>query len=263
MASDSPLKIMSWNVNSVNARLERLLALLSKHSPDVMCLQELKCQNEKFPESAIRSLGYHCTILGQKTYNGVALLSKMATSEIRIPSKSSILGTESRLLGIRFGKMWIYSVYVPNGQDVESSKYLYKLTWLEHLNEYLRTQHTDEDGVIVCGDFNVAQDDLDVHDPAAWEGKVLYTEKERGALKKIMADRYVDTFRLFHNAERHYSWWDNRALGFPLNHGLRIDLVLASSSMAERCIESGIERDERKGAKPSDHAPVFAVFKCV
>lgn len=254
-----PLKILTWNVNSVHARLPRLVALLQRETPDVLCLQELKCTEDRFPTDTLGQLGYTSVVLGQKAYNGVAVCSRIPIDERRLPLKGEGLPDAARIIGARMDRVWIYSVYVPNGQAVGTEKFHYKLSWMRALAKYLREEH-EGDPVALCGDFNVAPEDRDVHDPGALEGKLLFSGPEREALTDIVGDRFVDTFRIHEKNGGHYSWWDYRALSFQMNKGLRIDFVLATKDWASRCVRASIDRAQRKGEKPSDHAPVIAEF---
>lgn len=257
--SPKTYKVMSWNVNSVNARLERVEALLDRHQPDILCLQELKCQADRFPIESFQKRGYQCEVLGQKTYNGVAVCSRAPIDAKSIPLSATPFSSEARAVGVQVSGIWFYSLYIPNGQEVSSPKYAYKLSWLKALEEFLVTTHSSDERVVLCGDFNIAPHSIDVYDPSVWEGRVLFTQPERDWLTGLLKS-YQDTFRIHHPAGSAYSWWDYRELGFPLNKGLRIDLVLASAPMAKNCSHAAIDRDERKGVKPSDHAPVMATF---
>jgi exodeoxyribonuclease-3 len=261
------MKIITWNVNSVSSRKERLLELLVRHNPDVVCLQELKCQEEKYPFEEIRALGYESVVYGQKTYNGVAILSRSPLNDVRKGFGPEILSEEdpaARLIAATVQGVRIVCVYCPNGQAVGTEKYSYKLTWFSNLKKYLHSYvsapETFPSDFVVLGDFNVAPENRDIHDPSDWDGKVLASVPERQALGAILDIGLVDIFRKHHAEGGHYSWWDYRQLAFPFNKGLRIDLILASPSFEKRCTESFIDRDERKGSKPSDHAPVVAVF---
>jgi len=250
-------RIITWNVNSIKMREERTLKLLEKQKPDILCLQELKCVEEAFPES-ISKAGYHCSILGQKTYNGVAILSKNPAHEVT--RKLNETDTDARLISAKFGSMTIYSAYIPNGQEVGSEKYAYKLAWYESLINKIKANHHPTDAVLICGDFNVAPHDLDVYDPSKWKDQILCSEKERGAFEKLIKFGFVDCFRGLNPHSQEYSWWDYRAMAFPLNHGLRIDFVLATESLYKACTSAKILRDERVGVKPSDHVPVVCDF---
>lgn len=255
------MKIASWNVNSVKARGERLLAFLKRHEPDVVCLQELKGISENFPFESVRAEGYHAAVYGQKTYNGVAVLSRVEPRNIVRGFEDGIEDPAARFLSAQIGDLTIASVYVPNGQAVGTEKYAYKLKWLERLDRYLVKNHSAGDSLILAGDFNVAPEDRDVYNPEAWRGQVLCSDAEREAFRKVCAFGLDDTFRRIHPEGGLYSWWDYRQLGFPKNHGLRIDFILATKNLADKCQQSLIDRDERKGSTPSDHAPVIAIFE--
>lgn len=254
------MKIATWNVNSINARKDRLVAFLKRESPDALCLQELKCEEVKFPWDAVREAGYEAVMLGQKTYNGVAILAKTAPSDVRTGFADNGDDTQSRCISAVVGGVRVISVYVPNGQAVGTEKYQFKLKWLGRLTQHLRKHYQKTEPLVVCGDFNVAPEDLDVHDPAAWRGKVLCSDPERAALRAVASFGLGDTFRLHHPESREFSWWDYRAGGFPKNEGLRIDFILATAPLREKCRVARIDRDERKGELPSDHAPVLAEF---
>lgn len=252
------LRVVTWNVNSISVRLERLLALLKRWSPDVVLLQELKCPDEKFPFSPIEDAGYHAAILGQKTYNGVAILSKKPLQEIHTGMGNFYSDSAARLIRGKLGEITFVCCYVPNGQEVGSEKYQYKMNWLQGFYELLKEMRSQGQDMIVAGDFNIAPDDRDVHDPAAWKEKILCSAREREALQRILDLGFSDTFRKHHQDNGLFSWWDYRALGFQKNQGLRIDLILATPPLLKACSKSLIDRDERKGEKPSDHAPVIS-----
>jgi exodeoxyribonuclease III len=254
-------KVISWNVNSVNTRLERLLKVIDRHSPDVICLQELKCMEEKFPFGPLRAKGYHCTVFGQKTYNGVAILSREEPAATVRSFEDGADDPAARFVLCRFKRLSVASVYVPNGQAVGTPAYEYKLRWLERLTEFVKSQTRADEPLLLGGDFNVALEDHDVCDPESWRGQVLFSEPEIQALHGVMKQaKLKDTFRLQHSEAGRYSWWDYRQLAFPRNKGLRIDYLLASAPLVECCTATDIDREERKGEKPSDHAPCLAEF---
>lgn len=259
--SQRSLKLVTWNVNSINVRLERLLKLIDREEPDLICLQELKCTEDKFPLSQLIEKGYHCAVMGQKTYNGVAILSKKKPLHTWSGLKGEANPLEARLIAIETENLVTVCVYVPNGQEVGSEKYQYKLTWLKELHVYLSTLLTKYPNLIVCGDFNVAPDDKDVYDPKAWRDQILFSKPEKEALQNLFKLKLVDLFRVIHPDEEAFTWWDYRGFSFPKNHGLRIDLILGTSSIAELVEESYVDRNERKGTQPSDHAPVVCTFK--
>jgi len=254
------LKIASWNVNSIRSRQERVEQWLAQQAPDVLCVQETKVTDDAFPAAPFRALGYEPVIHGQKTYNGVAILSRAPVTEVRRGFDDSEAEAGARLVAARCGPVWVYSAYVPNGQVVGSEQWGVKLRWLARLRATLERHHKPTDAVVVCGDFNVAPEARDVHDPEFWKTQVLFHPQAREALHHLCEFGLVDTFRLHSEAHGAYSWWDYRALGFPRNLGLRIDLVLASNGLAGRCTAAAIDREARKGPLPSDHAPVLAEF---
>ena len=250
------MKITTWNVNSIRARLERVLDWLDRRQPDVAALQETKVVDEAFPRAAFEERGYHVETYGQKTYNGVALISREPPTEV-------VMGfgdpeEQRRMMAAVVDGVRVVNVYVPNGQAVDSPKYPYKLEWLGKLRTFLDDWAPHDEPVLVLGDFNVAPTDLDVHDPEVWKDKVLCSEPERDALARVCGWGLLDLFREHDEEAGRYTWWDFRTLGFQRDAGLRIDLVLGSEAAAERCRDVVIERDERKGQKPSDHAPVTA-----
>lgn len=257
-----PLKIASWNVNSIRVRRERLLRWLETHQPDVLCLQELKATESQFPFEAVRAAGYDGAVFGQKGYNGVAILARprFALEDVRLGLDDGAEDSAARLISARVAGTQVVTVYVPNGQVVGSEKYAYKLEWLQRLRVYLERHHRASEPLVLCGDFNVAPEPRDVEFPRQWEGSVLFHADVRVALRELMAWGLVDTFRLHHQEGGFYSWWDYRMLAFPKNDGLRLDLILATAPLAAGCTETSIERNERKGKLASDHVPVLATF---
>ncbi len=250
------MKLATWNVNSVRAREERLIRWLAAARPDVVCLQELKVTDDSFPTEAVRQAGYVACVHGQKTYNGVAMLSRVEPAGVERGFGDGAADAAARLISARVGGVQVVSAYVPNGGEVGSEKWEYKLDWLRRLRLWLDRRFPPRDLVAVCGDFNVAPEARDVCDPAGWEATVLFHPEGRAALAHVCAFGLVDAFRLHHPEPGCYSWWDYRQLAFPRNQGLRIDLVLLSRPLAERCRAASIERNERKGKQPSDHVPV-------
>jgi exodeoxyribonuclease-3 len=251
------LKIATWNVNSIAVRTDRLLAFLVREQPDIVCLQELKTLDEKFPFAAVEGAGYHAATLGQKTYNGVAVLSRQKPDSVQRGFGDVESDTEARFIEARFGPLAVMSAYFPNGQAVGSDKYRYKLEWMSRLRAYLDRKHTPTEPLVLCGDYNVAPADLDVHDPGAWREQVLCSTPEREALARIKDFGFTDSFRTLHPDVQAFTWWDYRMLGFPKNKGLRIDHAFVTQPLAERLHACRIDRDERKGDKPSDHAPLL------
>lgn len=254
------MKIATWNVNSIRARQDRLLPWLEVVQPDVLCLQELKVTDEAFPYEAVRKAGYHAAVYGQKTYNGVAILSRTEPVGVLRGMDDDARDPQARLISAEIDGIRVLSAYVPNGQSVGSQKYLYKLGWMRRLGEHLEQQFDPSGPLVLCGDLNVAPDDRDVAHPAQWAGTVLCHQDARNALEEIRAWGLVDVFRQHHPQGGVYSWWDYRMRAFARDDGLRIDHVFATQPMATRCTGAEIDRDQRGGERPSDHAPVIAVF---
>ncbi|MHB8878858.1 MAG: exodeoxyribonuclease III [Myxococcaceae bacterium] len=254
------MKIATWNVNSIRARLPRVLGWLGTAQPDVLCVQELKCVDGAFPFEELEAAGYRAAVFGQKTYNGVAILARGELSGVVRGLEDGVDDPQARVVAATVGGVRVVSVYAPNGQSVGSEAYGYKLEFYRRLRGYLDRLHRPDEQLVVCGDFNVAPEPRDVHDPAKWEGQVLYSLPEREAHATLCAFGLVDTFRKHHEEAGRYSWWDYRMLGFPKNLGLRIDHVLATAPLAGLCTSAEIDREARKGPQPSDHAPVGAEF---
>ena len=249
------MKLATWNVNSLRVRLPHLLEWLAAQSPDVACLQETKCEDANFPAAELRAAGYHSLHHGQRGYNGVAILSRAEAKEVRrgIPQFAD---EQSRVIAADVGGIRVVSVYVPNGQAVGSDKFAYKLRWFEALAAWLSHELATHARLAVLGDFNVAPEDRDVHDPALWEGKIHVSAPEREALARVVATGFADAFRLFEQPEKSYSWWDYRMGAFRRNMGLRIDHVLLSPELAKACRSCTIDIAPRRLERPSDHAPV-------
>lgn len=253
------MKIASWNVNSLKVRLPHLLAWLEEQQPDVLCLQELKLEDHNFPVAEIAATGYHAVFSGQKTYNGVALLSRHPIDQVCV-GNPHFPDEQKRLIAGTVNGTRIICAYIPNGQAVGSDKYEYKLRWLDGLIAWVGEELSTHDQLALCGDYNIAPDDRDVHDPKSWAGQILCSELERNAFQRLIGLGMADSFRLFEQAEKTFSWWDYRMLGFQKNKGLRIDLILLSNHLNLRCIAAGIDRAPRKLERPSDHAPVWATL---
>ncbi len=249
------MKLASWNVNSLKVRLPQLLAWLAAQQPDVVCLQETKLQDQDFPKQDIAAIGYHVAFSGQKTYNGVALLTRETPTDI-VFGNPLYPDEQKRLLAATVSGIGVVCAYVPNGQAVGSDKYAYKLEWLEALARWIEGKLAANPLLIVAGDFNIAPDDRDVYDPVAWAGQILCSDPERAALRRLLSLGLKDSFRLFEQADKCFSWWDYRMLGFQKNRGLRIDHILLSEPLAARCRAAAISREMRKLERPSDHAPV-------
>ncbi|QKT03684.1 exodeoxyribonuclease III [Ectothiorhodospiraceae bacterium 2226] len=260
------MRVTTWNVNSLRVRLAHVLDWLDAQRPDVLCLQETKLPDEEFPLQAFLDRGYQAVYSGQKTYNGVAIITREGVRDpcVDLPGTAATPDPQRRLLAATYqsptGPVRVVNVYVPNGQSVESDKFAYKLDWLTRLRGYLAEQLTQFPHLVLVGDFNIAPEPRDVHNPKRWEGKVLFSEPERAAFRQLLELGLVDTFRLFEDGEGHYSWWDYRLNAFQRGWGLRIDHVLASGPLAARCRAGAIDTAPRALERPSDHAPAFADF---
>ncbi|MBI2963168.1 MAG: exodeoxyribonuclease III [Deltaproteobacteria bacterium] len=252
------MKLASWNVNSIRARLDRVVEWIDRNRPDVLCLQETKVADDLFPREPFESRGYQVTAFGQKTYNGVAIVSRQPAADVvrGLPLPNPDPG--SRLLCATVADLRVVNVYVPNGRAVDSPYFAQKLDWLRRLSGYLDETARPSDAIVLCGDFNVAPEDRDVHDPAAYRDQVHCHPEERKALAEVAAFGLIDVVRRHHPESGLYSWWDYRQGAFHRNRGLRIDHVWATESVAARCSGAAIDRDARKGKQPSDHAPVIA-----
>ena len=251
------MKLAAWNVNSLKVRLPQLLDWLAARQPDAVCLQETKLEDHNFPQQEIEAAGYQVAFRGQKTYNGVALLARQPITDV-VCGNPHFPDPQQRLIAASVGGVRVICAYVPNGQAVGSDKYAYKLAWLDALHDWIGEQLAENPQLALAGDFNIAPDDRDVHDPAAWAGQILCSDAERAAFTRLLALGLKDSFRLFEQPEKSFSWWDYRMLGFQRNRGLRIDHILLSTPLAERCTAAEIDRAMRKLERPSDHAPVIA-----
>ena len=253
------MKIATWNVNSLKVRLPHVLDWLATEQPDVLCLQETKLTNENFPADDIQGAGYGVVFSGQKTYNGVATISRSAASDV-VTDVPGLDDPQRRILGTTIDGVRVLNLYVVNGQEVGSEKYVHKLHWLEKVTDYIATQLKEHERFVVLGDFNIAPADEDVHDPEAWHERILCSTPERDALGRIIGLGMQDMFRLFAQEEKSFSWWDYRAAAFRRNMGLRIDLILASQALAGQCSACHIDKAPRRLERPSDHTPVVAEF---
>lgn len=253
------MKIATWNVNSLRVRLPQLERWLAEQPVDVVALQETKLPDEDFPAGPLEALGLHCVFSGQRTYNGVALLTRAVPTDV-VKGIPGFDDEQRRVIAGSIAGIRVIDVYVPNGQTVGSDKYAYKLRWLDALRRYVQGELARHERLAVLGDYNIAPEDRDVHDPAAWAGSVHVSEPERAALGGLLDLGLTDVFRAFEQPERSYSWWDYRAGAFRRDHGLRIDLVLASRALAADCSSCQIDRKPRGWERPSDHAPVVATF---
>jgi exodeoxyribonuclease-3 len=265
-AEGAQFVVASWNVNSLRARHERVLRWLAQHRPDVVCFQELKLQDPEFPLLEYQSAGYHSLVSGQKTYNGVAILSRHEHGEptdVVVGLQDDDSDLAARLiaatipgLGVR-----VVSAYVPNGQTIDSDKYAYKLRWLHRLRAYLDRRHQPSEPLLLCGDWNVAPDDRDVYDPVGWQDSVICHSDARKGLHQVLDFGLFDTLRQLEPTAPIYTYWDYRMLSFPKNLGLRIDHIFASEPLRQRCVAVRVDRDARKGEKPSDHAPLLLTLR--
>jgi len=265
LASDGAIlpemDIATWNVNSVRARLPRLLPWLEEKRPDVVCLQETKCLDEVFPREPIEDLGYHIEAFGQKTYNGVAILSKSTPEDVIRGLPGEDESADKRVIGAIVDGVMVLNLYVVNGKEVGSDKYAYKLDWMGRVADLIRDSYPMDERVVVTGDFNVTFDDRDIAEPDLWRDKILCSEPERAAMARIMEPGLKDAFRELCDEEGHFTWWDFRTRGFQRgNRGLRIDHFLMSPPAIEACSLVSIDREARDGEKPSDHAPVIATL---
>ncbi|MEW5942514.1 MAG: exodeoxyribonuclease III [Pseudomonadota bacterium] len=251
------MKLAAWNVNSLKVRLPQVLDWLAANQPDALCLQETKLEDANFPLAEIQAAGYQARFAGQKTYNGVAILSKQ-------PAEDAVVGipglddAQKRLLAATIGGVRVICVYVPNGQSVDSDKYRYKLEWLAALAGWLKGELARHPRLALLGDFNIAPEECDVYDPKLWEGQVLFSPPEREAFRNLLQLGLTDSFRLFDQPDRSFTWWDYRMNAFRRNMGLRIDHILLSRELAQRCKSCTIDREMRGRERPSDHAPVIA-----
>jgi len=255
-----PLKIATWNVNSLRVRLPHVLNWLEAEQPDILALQEIKMEDHRFPHEELHAVGYNSIVCGQKTYNGVAILSKQPRESLDAVNCLYQEDEQRRLLAVTYHDVRIVNVYIPNGAHPSDAKYLYKLHWLEQLHNFLQTQLLLYPKLVVLGDFNIAPTDNDVHDPAAWEGQVLVSEPERKAFQRFLSLGLHDSFRLFTPDDKVFSWWDYRAAGFRRNLGMRIDHILISAPLVASCAASYIDKIPRSWEKPSDHTPVITVL---
>ncbi len=255
------MKIATWNINSIAVRLPHVLDWLKSNRPDALCLQEIKCKEDKFPADAFRELGYHAQIFGQQTYNGVATLSLAEPSDVQKGFLGDAEDAQRRLLATTINGVKIVNVYIPNGSEVGSEKYSYKLNWLSNLRKFFDECCDPKQDVVLCGDFNIAPEDRDVHDPKLWAGQILCSDAERAALQNIEDWGLVDVFRQHHDDSGVYTWWDYRGGAFPKNKGLRIDHLWATEPLSELCTAVWVDKAPRALPQPSDHVPVVAEFE--
>lgn len=253
------MKLATWNVNSLKVRLPQVLDWMEEHQPDVLCLQETKMEDKVFPLELLNSAGYQAVFTGQKTYNGVAILSRESPQEVStgLPGYPD---EQRRVIAATINGVRIVCVYVPNGQSIDSEKYIYKLAWLDALRLWLADDLRRYPRMAILGDYNIAPQDADVYEPKAWEGQILCSEQERRRFDDLLALGIKDSFRMFKQPEKTYSWWDYRMNAFRRNMGMRIDHILLSDHLAAKCVSSTIDKTTRKLERPSDHAPAMAVL---
>jgi len=252
--------IATWNVNSVLARMPSVVRWLDDVKPDVLCMQETKCTDDKFPTLIFQERGYQCQLFGQQSYNGVAILTRESCETGRRGYPDDDEAAQSRLIATTVGGISIINVYIPNGQAVGSEKYQFKLAWIERLRQFIEANYDRTTPVLLCGDFNVAPEERDVHDVRLWQGRIMFSEQERAALQHVRDWGFTDAFRLHTETGGHFTWWDYRAGAFRRNLGLRIDHIWITEPLVARNIRTWIDISPRTWEKPSDHAPVIAEF---
>jgi exodeoxyribonuclease III len=256
------MKIATWNINSIKSRIDHVLKWCARNQPDILCLQETKCVDQKFPHAKLRAAGYlHIEHLGEVAYNGVAILSKFPLTDVvtKLPGDKS--DTQSRMIAATINGIRLVNVYAPHGTSQGTPKYQFKLNWLGRLRSYFDKNFDTNENVVLCGDVNVAPHELDVWSVQAWRGKLHFTKPERDAIHDLKKWGFVDVFRQINGDEREFSWWSNFRNDFEKDRGLRIDHIWASPSLAERCFDCWIDREPRGWDHPSDHAPVVAEFR--
>ena len=254
------MKLATWNVNSLKVRLPHLLKWLEENPVDVVCLQETKLTDDKFPQAEIEAAGYQVAFNGQKTYNGVAILSRLPMTDV-VHNNPHYADEQQRLIAATIDGIRIICAYIPNGQAPDSEKFQYKMAWLEGLHTWIAEELKTYPQLALLGDYNIAPEDRDVHDPAAWVGQNLVSPEERAHFQRLLAVPMVDSFRKFEQPEKMFSWWDYRMMGFRRNAGLRIDHILMTPPLAARCTACEIDKVPRKWEQPSDHTPVIATIE--
>jgi exodeoxyribonuclease-3 len=253
--------LASWNVNSISVRMPHVLSWLERVKPDVLCIQETKTVDEKFPREAFEEAGYNCQFYGEKTYNGVAILSLLPIESVQRGFAEEVTPPAKRFIEAQVGPLLVLNAYIPNGQAIGSEKYLYKMRWLASLKQHLVAQHDPATPLVLCGDFNIAPEDSDIYDPAEVGGSIMCSEGERQELSLIKNWGFEDVFRKHNEGSGEFSWWDYRKNAFRRNSGFRIDHIYATRALSEVCVKSWIDRGPRKLERPSDHAPVLAEFR--
>ncbi len=254
------MKIATWNVNSIAIRLEQVLKWLEATETDVLCLQETKCVDEKFPLEEIRNVGYNAVFIGQKSYNGVAILSKHEIRDVQKNFPDDDADAPKRLIAATVENVHIVNTYIPNGTELWTDKFTFKLDWLQRLRKFFDADFDKNSNVLLCGDFNVAPDERDVWNVGFWEGKIHFSKPERAAIHHVKQWGFTDVFRKINGDEKKFSWWNYREGAFFKNQGLRIDHIWTSASLAEKCVGCWIDRKPRGAERPSDHTPVVAEF---
>jgi exodeoxyribonuclease-3 len=255
------MKVATWNVNSINVRLPQLIGWLREAKPDVLCVQETKCTDDMFPEAILSEAGYKAVFHGEKSYNGVAILAKQDISDVRFGFDHDDADSQKRLIAGTVNGIRIVNTYFPNGQSLDSDKFVFKLDWIQHLRNLFDECYSPDEKVLLCGDFNVAATAADVWNPTAWDGHIHFSLPERAAIDYVKRWGFVDAFRQIHGDEKAFSWWDYRAGAFQKDHGLRIDHIWVSQPLADTLEDSWIDKTPRYLEKPSDHTPVVAEFK--
>ena len=249
------MKLATWNINSLAVRLPQVLDWLAAHQPDVLCLQETKLSDDKFPHTEFTAAGYRAEWFGQKTYNGVAMLSREPVADV-VKNIPGFDDPQARVIAATLGELRVIGAYIPNGQAPDSDKFQYKMRWLSALREWVAQQARQHPKLVLVGDYNIAPEDRDVHDPVLWAGQVLCTPEERAHFQGLLGLGMHDAFRLFEQPPKSWSWWDYRMLAFRKNQGLRIDHILVSEALKSRVTACTIDKLPRKNERPSDHAPV-------
>lgn len=261
MINSRIFKIATWNINSVNSRIQHLIEFINKHDPDVICLQELKCIEDKFPKEELSSLPYNLYISGQKSYNGVAILSKIPADEFKINFPENPLPSEARFIEVSFssklGYLRIISLYAPNGGEAYSDKYKTKLDFYDKFTSYIDSIKTLDEKLFICSDFNIAPFDIDVHNPQMLQNTTCFTLAERKKLRAILNNGFEDAYRVINPDREEFTWWDYRAGAFNKNQGMRIDSILISNNTVDNLSNIIIDKEFRTKERPSDHAPVI------
>lgn len=255
------MKIATWNVNSIAIRLEAVLNWLAATETDVVCLQETKCVDEKFPLAEFNQAGFNAAFMGQKSYNGVAIISRLPIADVQYNFPDDVDDAPKRLIAATINNIRIVNTYIPNGTELGTDKFTFKLDWIQRLRKLFDATCPTDSDVLLCGDFNVAPDERDVWSAAAWEGKLHFTKTERAAIHYVKQWGFVDIFRQINGDEKLFSWWNYREGAFPKNQGLRIDHIWTSKSLAEKCGGCWIDKEPRGWERPSDHTPVVAKFE--